>query len=1352
MHKGARTKANMKKLMQEQHITTPNGQAADVSPGSENAKAEVPEAADSVAAVEPTKKRESAKAEKSSKRKRSQPEAPVVSDDSVLPMSPDNMDLTGNSTMSMDSTPRPGYTKSGKKIGRPKKDTMQTEQNSTEKPKTKKKSTTPKKTKKGKVKEDELELPTAAAVDTAVVEPVLGIPPPELEINAPIVRETGKAKGKRKSVNTKSSRKRSVNLSSDAKDVPLPEPVTEVDFITASVLTTEPIPAPVTPVKNASKKKGSKKLVSKKANISITHHTDSSPDSSFLNTVPSSQIPTELAHSVAESIVQSTTPVSAAKGKKNAKKSVTPAKKVVTARRSKLDNPKKKNGSAVVTKDVVVSPEMGGELPRLRSRSPKLRDSPPLRISSPRAAKERSATPATTSQTSSRSRASKEKETGVAATVATPLSSPSLRTATKSPEKEKMTVRGRNRQKVVESPASETVEIPKDMLSPPPTKRSRQLSKDSETTDAQRKGRRKPSTNETRLSSDSDRSPSVGKRVSRRKSGSVSGSDILSSPSFNNHTSSSLSLIPSEGSLEMPSDLSVSTNADTSLLAIEQQEVPVITSPTLPPKPRSRKGKKSGVGKSKGKGKRRTISMENSSELVVEAMPEPMVEAEIVSPVEPLPVTSNKVIVKAKKARRAPAKKGKRKASVAAVVPTPVIPDESESQVVETESNENTLVQVENKVPALKLRNRKGVVKVKKSKAKVAVVVPPSTTAPVLNIPVPPPVLNVAKKNVKFKPAGKTRKQSKKSVTKKDAEVIDVECASGSESIHIPAEGSYEEQKPDVNGTAEASSITPAKRRRSSSSIAAENVAVSAKSTTSSETEVLKKVKIQSTSSSSPTATTKASRRDSRSASRDNYHVSVVLTDIATTFTATDSSLLGISNSLSRLQSPPSSTAFALSAEEGSSSVVEVKEELPVIAAPLEKVKSSTKKRPKPELKSEEEQPVKKRINKAEQRKNEIQQRAAILEAEVAYVLLDLGNSSKSPSPAKSIQSSDLQQQSPKKKTKTEKRKSSKSPRRSIDSLSVTPASSLESSVTTDMESVVQSSLPPVQKGVKRKAPKSRRNSKTKSKKSSSSLLAITSTSQNGDLEMKQELLPSVPHKSTVTAKLAVIPTSASLDVSDSPVIGTKKPKMGKGTPKKGKLKMVINSPDITQIPKSSAPVTIPKQRRKKVKQEMVKAESSQDGNFPSNHSQAGVSPLKQEVFPGQNELLLSPPMASSVQEAPKKKRQRKSKATPEIPQTTVEPQPSTSAAALAEQSPSSSSSRLFPFQTSPTPYKKPTVFAKRGSFAPPAKEDDNQKKKQEAPSVRVLGGVAKFYRGDEVEEVDLDPKLPKVCFRILSL
>lgn len=1335
MHKGARTKANMKKLMQEQHITTPNGQAADVSPGSENAKTEVPEAADVVAAAEPTKKRESAaKSEKSSKRKRSQPAAPVLSDDFLLPMSPDNMDLTGNSTLSMDSPPRPGYTKSGKKIGRPKKDTMQTEQNNTEKRKTKKKSTMPKKSKKGKVIEDEYEFPTTA-VDTAAVEvePVLDIPAPEPEIIAPSIKETGKGKGKRKSV--KSSRKRSANLSSDAKDMPLPEPVTAVDLIAAPVLPIEPIIASsVTPVKNTSKKKGSKKIVSKKANISITN-IDSSPDSSFLNTVPSSQIPTELAQSVAESIVQSATPVSTAKGKKNAKKIVTPAKKVVTARRSKSDTLKKKNGPAVVTKEVVVSPEIGGELPRLRSRSPKQRDSPPLRISSPRAAKERSSTPATTSQTSSRSRASREKETGVAAIVATPLSSPSLRTVAKSPEKEKMTVRGRNRQKAIEIPVSETVEIPKDMLSPPPTKRSRQISKESEPADAQRKGRRKPSANETRLSSDSDRSPSVGKRVSRRKSGSVSGSDILSSPSFNNHTSSSLSLIPSEGSLEMPSDLSVSTNADISLLALEHEELPVI--PILPPTSRSRKGKKS--GKAKGKAKRRTISIENSSEIVVEPKPEPTVsDAEIVPTAEPLPVSSTKVPVKAKKSRRAPAKKGKRKGSTTTAAATPVIPIESESQLVETESNENTLVQVENKVPALKLRNRKGVVKVKKSRAKVAVVVPPSTTAQVLNIPVPPPVLKVAKKNVKFKPAGKTRKQSKKSVAKKVADVIEVESAS--ESIQVSAEESQEELKPDLISIADAPSSTPAKRRRSSSSVTADNAAVSAKLTTNSEIEVFKKVKSQPTPSSSPTS--KASRRDSRSASRDNYHVSVVLTDIATTFTATDSSLLGISNSLSRLQSPPSSTAFPSSNEEEASSVVEVKEETPTITAPPEKTKSSPKKRQKlPEFKSEEEQPVKKRANKAEQRKNEIQERAAKLEAEVAYALLDLKerNSSKSPSPAKSFQSADLQQQSPKKKTNTEKRKSSKSPRRSIDSLFVTPAS-LESSATTDLESILQPPLQPVQKGVKRKAAKSRRNSKTKSKKSSSSsLLSLTSTSQNGDVLMTQELLPIAPLKSTVTAKLAVVPTSAGLGIPDSPVVGTKKAKVGKGTPKKGQLKIVINSPDITQIPSASAPITAPKQRRKKIKQEVVKAEASPEG--PSNNAQQGASTLKQEVLPGYNELLVKP----LVEGYPKKKRQRKSKATPGKPSATVEPQPSTSAAALAEQLPSSSSARLFPYQTSPIPYKKPTVFAKRGSFAPPAKEDDNQKKKQEAPSVRVLGGLAKFYRGDEVEEVDLDPRLPKV-------
>lgn len=1355
MHKGARTKANMKKLMQEQQITTPNGQVTDLQPDSNlNAK--------DTNAIDPILHNPSPEKPTKSPRKRktqNKDSAGLVTpnDSSVMPMSPINMDLiTGTGDSSVPATPvvRPGYTKLGKKIGRPKKNVSPALPDASTKPKKKReKKVLPKKAKgvppvlaQSQQPVGVETAPTESVFDSHVALDLLSVEVPQP--NSKVKRKPGKKSRKRGS---------SDKFASDISEFQEAPPVEVVPEVVAHVQVEEQLNSIDTsvskpaPVKTGGRRKSKNKKQAVKTKASASE--ESSPDLSAFQQIPGSEISEQVAGSVADAVAQQVnqpvTPITSKGKRKGRKLKPLVVKAATSGKRGKRGGRVKKEAIPVAHNETIVVTPDRGDLPRLRSRSPKQRESPPLRMSSPRAAKERSTTPATST---GRSRTSRDKESG--STVTTPLSSPLLRSPKKSPEKERSVSRSSSRQQMAESVSVDAGDVSTDLMSPPPSKRLRQLSKESldssanEITEKKGKSRRKQS----RESEKSTVSPT--KRVSRRKSGSVtSSSDNLSSPSFN-EISPSVSQTTTYALTETPSDFSESDRSNVNMLPI-----------TIDHHRRRKKG-------GRGKRKLKRASIENVPEpatMTIDAPDQSVIESKNqtdvfqVQEVQESLTLPAPVAIKRRKSR-SPGKRGKRRRSstaAAAPVDLPIATMETSEEVNESqvENSEAAAAQDETRTKPLivklkGLKGRKGAGRSKKQK------VLPDTTS-VLNIPIPaiqsPAV--VAKKNVKFKAESIGRKPSKKAALKALAAANDYEFSEDAD-VSAQSETLASTRDSFAAGT-QPLNITHSKRRRSSLA-SATNTQVSAKlNTQHSETEVSQKLKAASpitasaATNASPSSNPKTLRRDSRSRSRD-YDVSVVLTDIVQTFTAGDSSLLGISTSLSRLQSPTNASFTS-----ASSSVQQLKTEpiLPVSdlkeeispSVPTTAQKITKRGRRKSKQKSEPINNSKKKIFKLVHPNQELQDRKAKLEAEVALVLLDLktstSSSSKSPSPAKSTV--DSQVVISKKKAKSRKRKHSRSPRRSIDTSAMSQDTSAvpettfsESAMSTfDYNTTANTPTfppppPPVTKVTKRKGMKGRRWSNAKKLNEVAALPTENDLAQVNQPSTSSSLLSLSANTFTAT-KLEKVEKMEANDTSefemlDSPV-GKAKLTMGKKkSPTKTKGRKVDLSPDISQLPVGPM-AAAPKQRRKRAKKES------------KSDPQSGLEfSLKTETTSqaDPNETIDS---ASGTEILVKKKRQRKQKnAVVETPVTTSEPVPSTSRAALASQLPSTS--KLFPYQTSPKPYKKPTVFAKSSTITDAGKEDDNQKKKgQDGPILKVIDGRTRFYRGGESEELDLYPKLPKV-------
>ncbi|ODM97003.1 hypothetical protein Ocin01_09668 [Orchesella cincta] len=1367
MQKGARTKASMKKLMQEQQITTPNGQAPDTNSDTSQFSAKD---SDSVEALtEPAPKMESkSKAKGSPKRKKSAAASTPIIDPYVPQSSVIVSDLTTGAVSAI-AVARPGYTKSGKKIGRPRKDASTANTPST--PKGKKGSKSPKKTKASLKAQFSEPLPPMMQVPeselaTALSETVASLAETVIPIveepNNAVVVKVDKAKSPKAKVGKANPRKRSskaLNDTGDDEEEQLIQVATVVDLNIPPLIIkqsqTTPVPEELAPTPLGGKRrKQSKSIpnVEQPEDVNLT-----------LNAPQSSEISEQEAESVATRVAQSLP--SPPKGKGKRRKST-----------SALKESKKRKGAKqraavtlpkVIPKETDTSPERR-DLPRLRSRSPKQGESPPLRISSPRAAKERSLTPAsTTSQaTTQRPRASKEKDVS-RGVVTTPLSSPTLR----SPKKESTTTargkaKGRNKGKKIS--VEESVELQDDdlMLSPPPAKRLRQMSKESSESEVQ--GRRRSSVVETRLSVDSEKSrPLTGKRSSRRKSGSVSGSIdnplVSPTPSFNQSNSSINA--PSETSLEVTAhssslDSSLEVQSDIVVTPTQEEDTTTLSSPIEVISPR-RKGKRA-AAKSRSKLRKSRPSTEivegtifTEDEPVVEDIPviPSQDDVPIVSPDAPAPTAKS-----TKKQRKTAAKKGKKVAILLSAESEPV----QGPPLDIPEPPLETVAVVEVQVPvAPKQKGRKGKASNKTSKTVVPIIPPP-----VLNIPefTPP------KKEVKTKQTGKASKQGKKLSKEK-------------ESISSPPQPSFSLPQ----------DLSPSRRRRPS--VLSPNTQTSAKSSTSSGPDSPTKVKSETTAGAGvPASPSKQSRRDSRSVSHDYCDVSVVLTDIAQSLSSGDFPYSNISNTLSRqsLQSP-TSNSLPMSPP--------IPTEPPVSPLKMEgwdgktehdvkgKVVPKKKRQSKPKslTNASEEPPLKINKVKAQNKNNELLERKATLEAEVAQVLLEMksGNSSsssKSPSPAKSIPIVEANEGStiiitPSKKqtTKQRKRKNSTSPRRASFKQEAVAEEELDSS----LSPVAATPMPVISlnHARKKKLAKEKPVSKIKAKAkkalaaaaaaaaaaSSSTFPVLSSTpivgstanvDQDGFIGNSIALTPVTTVK---VSKTASIPAASGFEMGASlttPVYAVKskpelKPKLGRK--RKERTKIENSSPDITAFSSSKsisasasttpAAPTLPVYKVRRPKKGAVKSEENVEGT----EKKPKVKKSRSSSLTTATGLEADVSGVSSSPEAPvKKKRQRKIKGE------SVAAVASSSMASTTnggEDDASASTSKLFPYQIKPKPMKKPTVLAKRTPFVEDKvrKYEDNQKKKViDSPMLKVVGGLTKFYRGGEEEEVDQDPKLPK--------
>ncbi|CAL8138270.1 unnamed protein product [Orchesella dallaii] len=1352
MQKGARTKASMKKLMQEQQITTPNGQATETS--SETSQISAKDSDSLEATVEPVPKPETKTKGRSPARKKKSaaalspaiPTDPFVSQSSVIVS-----DLTTGAVSAI-PVARPGYTKSGKKIGRPRKDASSANVPSETKPKSSKGSKSPKKTKASTTPQfsepmqvPESELATALSETVASLEETV-IPIIE-EPNNAVVKADRPSKLKAAKTNP---RKRSSKVLNDTGDEH--EEQEESSQVSTTVATVDlNIPpliiksSQISPVINeftpTSIPLGGKRRKQSKPNFTIVQ-----PDVNLSLSAPeSSEISQQEAESVATRVAQSLPSPPKAKGRRRKSTNSTKEsrKRKSLKQKAAITQPK-----VISVKEIDTSPERR-DLPRLRSRSPKQGESPPLRISSPRAAKERSSTPAsTTSQASpQRPRASKEKDTSRGAI--TPLSSPTLRSPKKESPRGKVGGR-KGKQKVEENVV---VEEPQDnlLLSPPPAKRLRQMSKES--TDSEIQGRRRTSVVETRLSIESEKSrPLAGKRSSRRKSGSVSGSidNALSSPTPSLNQSNSSLNMQSEISLEVtaPSsslDSSFEIKSDVAEISTQEESTSTALNNVVDLPPR-RKGK--GKGKRATKKPRSRLKKLRASTEIVEGVvfteDEPALEDVIVvlpesqeeTPTSPTPVTPPvSPTVKSKKQKKTTVKKGKK----AVLLVTENVPFQD---IPEPSVDAPTVIEVQ--VPVVPKQQRK-----RKSSAKTAKA----------TVPIQPPVLNIPeftppKKEVKVKPRlRKGSKQGKKSSKKGGAQKLESLVLVSPPIVPPPETEPPLIEEPISNAQptfSQPQDLSPSRRRRPS--VVSPNTQTSAKSSSSSGMESPSKVKSETTGVGTPASPTKSQRRDSRSVSRD-YDVSVVLTDIAQSLSSGDYSFANISNTFTRqsLQSPPSNSQPLISPP------------IPIEPA-VSPLKVETCSGNSDELDVKGKIPKKKRQSKPNSIPNsELLERKATLEAEVAQVLLEMksGNSSssKSPSPAKSIPIVEVNDETittitpRKKQTKQRKRKNSTTPRRSKASVKQEISAELDSSLSPI--AATPGLVAPLNHTRKRKMMKMNAKpaskAKLKAKSLASTLPVLSSTpivgntanvDKDGFIGTSIALTPVAPVTTVKVSKTASIPTASSFDMSaTTPVYAVKsKPELKQKAKnltrkRKERTKIAKSSPDITAFStsKSSAtPITptiepITKRRRKKA----GKSEETADGEAKNVKSQ--VSSL---IGPG-----MEADVSASSPDAPlKKKRQRKRKG---------ESDAATASSSIAVDSANdpATTSKLFPYQTQPKEMKKPTVFSKRTPFVEDKvrKYEDNQKKKpNEGPSLRVIGGLAKFYRGGEEEQVDQDPKLPK--------
>lgn len=1335
MQKGARTKASMKKLMQEQHVTSPNGQVtasvlvASTPEDSEDATLSLTGRTKGGKGKSPK-----TKMPKAPKKKKSKPKVT----DTVDTANPEvNADLTPSQSMSDPPVViRPGYTKSGKKIGRPRKDSLPHRDATS--------ANTPR-TKKGKNAKKQKAAPVGEGVlhvSADVVSQALEVPSQPQTVSAtpdegvkPVVSPT-----KRKGGNSR-KRKHSAEISQE-----LPQPAADVKTSSSSSVqalaeTNVDEGAPVVPTVGGKRRKTTKANASGKNILS--------PEVNTLQTF--SEITSEEANSVAVRVTTGELPTKvevkkSAKSRKKSPKLISPADKPKSSS-------KKSPHAAKATENLS---EVSEDLPRLRSRSPKHRESPPLRISSPRAAKERSATPATTNSaqgSGQRTRASKEKEL-----TAVPLSSPNLRSPKKGQDKGKRSSSGKGRAK-----PDDAADVRDEMAIPPPVKRTRLFSRESsESTEVQKGGRRTSTATEIKpVLESTDNSPVVSNRRSRRKSGSVLGSpDTLfpvSSPTFDQTNNPSL-IMSSEVS-DLPSDSSLLGNASDqskvfSLEGEEDQEQ--IALPSMTSKRRRTKKATKGKGKSARKGKKSNKKGSDAAPLdIITTIGETQEDPKIIEGPVPdayyLPSTTAvegtlQVPVKGKGRKTGKGSKRTRKLKATASVSNVSLEDLSSTQ--------DSILTPPPNIP-VRVKGKKGSA-TKGKKQKSVSHIPTSVNVP----PVPAILANV--KALKEKESAKTTKQPKKSLKKTAASLQESQAATTltGDQLSAPHKDDAKVRVPLFEQPE-----TPPKRRRSSAASPI-NTQTSVKVDPEKSDQIV-------VGSCSPSATARAHRRESRSVSRD-YDVSVVLTDIAQSLTSGE--LANISSSFSlnssfagdnpaSSSSPLSPPSRAPSFGDPSIAPTAVKpenllpasheqQESPVVQ---QKKKQTSKKKgsPGPALVEPDDGAVKPK-SKSTQNRMQFMQRKRDLENEVAEALLNFKysspSSSNTPSPDKSFsaaESSEVSWSPPQKKGgKQRKRKSSKSQRRSVDDRSSAIAPEMVHPETSHTIDIVHESG--AVKIVRKKGKGKRSLPVVKSPGLTPTVMPfspppVDTASSIFDFPSTTSVTPPPSQTTIRVAKTVVIPTSTDMEINGSLTQPSRKKNEKKGVKEgkggKGKSKVNQPSPDITAAPSNPSAVGQNSASKRKLKKVSVVENATGSGVEISSRKSKSKKSTKQgpedTVLPG-------------VTAIPGKK---KSKQVPRVPYS-----PAGTSKALASESaiagfgessfPATPSTlRHFPLMKDQKPFKNPTVQAKSLSFLDLGKDDGEKKANSEdAPTLRMKDGLAKFYRRGQKELLDPDPKLPKVA------